>query len=212
MKLIRGIGIKDTDYQTSKYEKVGVNKWKQIWRCPFYSRWDKLMERLGPNNTHRTYDNKTCCDDWIYLSKFKAWMETQIWEGLDLDKDILFPGNTVYSPETCAFIPPWLNTLVLTNSARKGIYPLGVNYSKEGKRYRAQVSNFFTNTNLHLGLFESVEDAHKAWQIGKAEQILNALGKYRTEDCYREDIDNALLLRIDKLKLQASLGEETTFL
>lgn len=212
MKLIRGIGIKDIDYPITKSIKTGDNKWKQIWRCPYFSRWDKLMERLGPNNPHKTYDDKSCCPDWLYLSKFKAWMETQEWEGLDLDKDILFPGNKIYSPNTCAFVPPWLNTLILTNSQRKGVYPIGVTYVKETGKFRSQVSNFSTNTNLHLGVFSSEQQAHSAWQLGKCEQIEKALDCYKKEKCFRQDINEALLLRIVKLKDENSKSIETTFL
>lgn len=210
-KLHRGLGIKDLDYQTSKYEKVGPDKWKQIWRCPYYNRWDKLMERLGPNNKNKAYFDKSCCQEWIYFSGFKGWMGGQFWEGLHLDKDILVPTNKVYSPDTCCFVPGWLNTLVLTNPGRKGEQPLGVSLSSKGQ-FRAQVSKIETNTNFHLGLFSTPQEAHGAWQLGKASQILLAVDLYRKEDYFRKDVAAALYGRVEKLKHENSMGIETTFL
>lgn len=35
-------------------------------------------------------------------------------EGWHLDKDILLKGNKVYSPETCAFVPAKINSLLIS--------------------------------------------------------------------------------------------------
>lgn len=169
------------------------------------------MERLGPNNKNQAYSDKYCSEEWRYFSSFKGWMAEQIWEGLELDKDILVKGNKMYGPEVCCFVPYWLNTLILTNSFRKGVQPLGVSLSYKDQ-FRAQVSNVETNTNLHLGLFKTAEEAHKAWQLGKAEQIEKAVEMYKKEIYFREDVADALYERVKELKTSHLLNKETTFL
>jgi len=79
-------------------------------------------------------------------------------------------------------------------------------------KFRAQVSNIHTNNNIHLGLFATPEEAHKAWQLGKVEQISTAIEKYKGESCYRVDIENALVFRIEQLHEQSLSGVETKFL
>lgn len=207
MKLCGGIGINDADYQVTRYVSE-AGKRRRVWVCPYYSRWKCLMERLGPFSKYPAYVDKSCCDDWLYFTKFRGWMEGQYWEDLHLDKDILSPGNKVYSPETCAFVPHWINTLLATNAFRKGKEPLGVAVSYSGL-YRAQVSNVLTNTNLHLGLFNTPYEAHVTWQVGKIEQIEKALWIYRSEKCYCEDIDNALKSRIENIKKDIIEKRET---
>jgi hypothetical protein len=43
------------------------------------------------------------------LSRFIAWAKTKDWEGKQLDKDILIPGNKHYSPDACMFVDPLIN-------------------------------------------------------------------------------------------------------
>jgi len=39
-------------------------------------------------------------------------MERQDWEGKHLDKDILIPGNKIYSPDRCIFVSSLINLLI----------------------------------------------------------------------------------------------------
>ena len=56
---------------------------------------------------------------------------------LDLDKDILFKGNKVYSPETVALVPHAINTLFINRKDGRGDFPIGVYCEKDKKRFRA---------------------------------------------------------------------------
>jgi len=210
-KLCGGLGINDADYQVTKYIVGDNGKRKRVWVYPYYARWKSLMERIGPNSKEEAYFDKTCCADWVYFSKFKAWMEAQTWENLDLDKDILIQNNKEYGPTTCAFVPAWINTLLMTNTHRKGILPLGVHLSSKGQ-FRAQVSNVYTNKNKHLGLYQTPEEAHSAWQRGKIDQIEKALKMYEEEGCFRLDIKEALLKRSSNILEDNKNSRETLFL
>jgi hypothetical protein len=144
MRLVYGFGINDADYVV--YPKVDG---KRIW-CPFYKAWrNMLMRTYSPHEHARypTYIGTTVCEEWKSFMAFRKWMETQPWQGNQLDKDFL--GHKHYSPETCVFIPGWLNSLFLDSGAARGDLPLGVckhgngfemKCSVEGKRKRKYFS------------------------------------------------------------------------
>ena len=113
-KLICGVGINDAPYSSL----IGYTiDGKQI-RCPFYIRWKSLIQRCySEKNWKQTnkhgylknaqYEKCVVVEEWHKFSNFKKWMELQNWEGNHLDKDILFPGNNTYGPDTCLFVPPY---------------------------------------------------------------------------------------------------------
>ena len=57
-----------------------------------------------------------------------------------LDKDILYKNNTIYSKDTCIFIPERINILFTKNNAKRGNYPIGVYFNKRLGKFIAQVS------------------------------------------------------------------------
>jgi hypothetical protein len=119
-----------------------------------------------------TYNGCTVCEEWLTFSNFKAWMETQDWEGKHLDKDILCEGNKVYCPEYCVFVTKLTNTFILDSKKVRGEYMLGVFFHKRDKVYVAQCNNTFgitKNQNRYLGYFETELEAHLAWKAKKHE-------------------------------------------
>lgn len=195
-KLVYGVGINDADYLVSPKDPITGKQTP----CKFYDTWVGLLERCFSDklkNKYPSYKDVTCCSEWLIFSNFKMWMETQYYQDLQLDKDILVKGNKVYSPETCVFIPTYINTLLLVNNRKRGSLLLGVSICKESKLnpYRAQVSQVLNNKNKHLGLFSNELSAHLAWQAGKAEQILIAGELYKDELSFRKDVYDALVNR-----------------
>lgn len=214
-KLVYGVGINDANYTTEKREVLpkvnGKRKKKLIWRCPFYSRWAGMLERCFSNRykTKRpTYKGVTCCEEWLTFSNFKSWMETQDWEGKELDKDLLVYKNKVYSPETCVFIASSINSFLPKSDKSRGIYPIGVSYNTDPKMvnplkhpYKAQISD--KGKRVGLGLYLTPEEAHKAWQKAKIKQakILQSeqtdpkviKGLQRVIDKIQNDYDNNLI-------------------
>ena len=99
--LVQGVGVNDADYTVC----IKRNN-KIIWRCPFYIKWRNMIERCYSPLWHKRYPSYigcSVCPEWRYFSKFRFWMSTQKWKGMELDKDILVKGNRVYSPDTCCF-------------------------------------------------------------------------------------------------------------
>ena len=100
-KLVCGVGTNDVDYQVT-VRILGVK-----YRCPYYKRWTRMLERCYSEKgitDHPSYINCIVSDRWLVFSNFRAWMKTQDWENKELDKDILIPGNKKYSEDTCKFV------------------------------------------------------------------------------------------------------------
>lgn len=154
--LIFGIGVNDLGYPVKD--------------CPFYARWKYMHRRCYHTLTHGlmpTYNDKTVHPDWHLASNFKAWMETQDWQGKELDKDLLIPGNKVYSAETCCFVTKEVNYFMTERQNHRGDYPIGVHWSKKDKVFVAAVSVFGKQT--YLGGYDTPEEAHQAWLDKKIE-------------------------------------------
>jgi hypothetical protein len=163
---------------------VGINDLTRaiVWRedgkrvlCPIYRLWQNMLGRCYDDKAHErlpTYIDCSTTPDWFYLSKFERWVLTQDWQGKQLDKDILFPNNKLYSPETCVFVEGKLNTFLLERNSARGLYPLGVDWVKKQSKFRARCSNPFTVEKENLGCYNNPEDAHSAWKKRKHELSL----------------------------------------
>ena len=175
-KLVYGVGVNDLGYRTQAWEEVTKNGGKRVLKnvfiCKYYTVWRDMLRRCYSKKyleINPSYIGTSICSEWLYASEFKKWMEKQDWSGKCLDKDIILPGNKLYSPETCAFVLTATNSFVVANDASRGDYHIGVSLYKPTGKYRAQCQNSFTGKKEYLGLFSTPEDAHEAWRKRKHE-------------------------------------------
>mgnify|MGYP003451198332 CR=1 FL=1 len=175
-KLVCGVGVNDLGYRTQVKEEVTKNGGKRIQKsvflCKYYAAWTRMLTRCYSKKyleSKPSYIDASVCSEWLYASEFKKWMEQQDWHGKCLDKDIIVPGNKLYSPETCAFVLPATNTFVTANDASRGEYPVGVDLYKPTGKYRARCKNPFSGKQEHLGYFSTPEEAHEGWRKRKHE-------------------------------------------
>jgi hypothetical protein len=157
-KLVHGVGINDLPYV--------------IKDCPYYERWRSILCRCYSTKFHegnKWYKDCEICDEWRYASNFKKWMETKDWMGKVLDKDILYYGNKVYSPEKCIFVPAEINSLFI-KLCRRSEYPLGVYKSTTKNKVDVKIS--IDNKRIFLGSFDDIYDAHRVWQKRKIDYLL----------------------------------------
>lgn len=167
-KLVAGVGINDADYCVNTSAKIN-GKYVKTWRCPYYEVWRNMLTRCY--STHNTsYVFNEVCEEWHTFSNFKSWMETQDWEGKDLDKDLLIKGNKVYSEDACMFIPPNINKFLqnaFLNKREGGVK--GYYFDSRRNKYTAQCSDPFTGKLIHCGCFNSENEANLAWLTKKHE-------------------------------------------
>lgn len=183
-KRLYGVGINDADYM------VGVNapadaggRKVRIWSCPFYVAWRGMLARCyeRPIKVYRpTYGVCSVDTAWLTFSVFKYWMEKQPWEGNQLDKDLLVPGNKVYSAGTCLFLPSEINKFLLECGALRGKYPIGVCWHKPSRKFAAKCCNPLTRKQEHIGYFHCPNEAHLAWATRKLEHA-KALAAQQTD-------------------------------
>lgn len=183
-------------------------------RNAVYKRWTALKSRAKKRTASPTYPPITVHQTWSDFLNFLEWVENQpAWEGLELDKDILSPDGmgTEYGPDTCAFIPKYLNGLFrASHSRRSRKLPMGVDHyaGKRGDSYYSRIT--VDGVTKSLGIFKTAEAAHRAWQRGLEKRIDELLKRYRAEPGYLESVDLALQQRRDKIKADRLAKLETT--
>lgn len=213
MRKVCGVGFSDLDYNVHrKYTDSDGRVVVKV--CPYYSRWRSMITRCYGGRAS-AYDDVFVCEEWLYASNFVNWMKGQYWEGLELDKDILAPGNKEYSPETARFVPDYLNSLLVTSKAKRGRWPLGVyHYPKTvgmtgtlSKPFQAKL--WVANKRKYLGMYSDPCSAHREWQIAKVNSIQLQLNRYRNEVFYLEEIDRSLSDRAEEIRKDYLAGRET---
>lgn len=183
--------------------------------CPIYKLWYQIFQRCyyAKNEiTRRTYANCSISEDWKYFSKFKAWAEPRYQKGLALDKDIIVSGNKVYGEEFCTFVPTSINSLLTDRKLLRGDLALGVCYihktkvmvNERSKPYSAKVCE--NGKSIFLGMYATELEAHKAWQLGKARVIENAVISWAKESSFCTIAADALLKRVWDLRLAESMN------
>ena len=113
------LGIDKNGNVSKTYEsKDGKNV--QTWE---YHKWQSMLTRCFDSKfkeKHPTYEGVTCCDRWLcfayFLEDFEILKQEYNWdddEKLNLDKDILYKGNKLYSLENCVLVPDYINSLFI---------------------------------------------------------------------------------------------------
>lgn len=180
---------------------------------PIYNRWTSMIDRCYNPDSHqyKMYGRAGVYvhNHWKNFQAYADFFTGKLYENLELDKDILVPGNKVYGPDTCVFVPRYVNALVKLTIVLNG-YPVGVYFKKDNNRSNSRVNPYAAETHgKHLGSFPSPMDAHRAWQLGKINVIKNTVLRYMLEPCYRQDVANAIYLRAEMLRDDHANHRET---
>lgn len=189
-RLVFGAGINDADYHTQP--KINGKRLT----CPYYSKWTDMLTRcysLSFQKRKPTYKYCSVINDWLLFSNFKHWMKSQDWKNKDLDKDIIKPGNKVYSAEYCCFVIPSINSLLIDCAASRGKWPVGVYYHKGAKKFVAQIRT--NGKQNYLGLFATADEANATYKQFKSKHIIEIANKQNDPR-----IKNGLLLHAKVLR------------
>lgn len=160
-----------------------------------YKVWHHMLERCyapGIHKKHPTYAGVTVAPEWLDFSAFADWYVVNYIPGYVLDKDLKFIGNKEYSPNTCVFVPQWLNNLLIDSGSSRGALPIGV--SLDRGRFKARFS--CQGISKYLGGFSSVFDAKRAYLVAKANYILKVLHDSTVPD----EVKNSLWVSAQYMK------------
>lgn len=147
-----------------------------------YNYWFNMIKRCYSEKRllkNDTYKDVIVCEEWHNFQNFAQWFEEnynpEIMEGWQLDKDILFKDNKIYSSETCCFVPQEINSLFIKKDKNRGNYPIGV--YKNRLRYIAQVA--VNKKQKFLGYFNTPEEAFQAYKTAKEAYIKELANKWK---------------------------------
>lgn len=189
--LVYGIGISEPGRYTSRVDNKHTIEYKS---------WMNLINRCRPGGVfqtnHPAYVGCSIHPDFIKFQWFAEWCNNQIGFGNDgwaLDKDILVPGNKVYGPDVCVFVPRGLNNLLTHKRSNQGLYPTGVSYFKDRGNYIAQVC--IDGRNKTLGYFDTPELAEAAYKTAKVADI------HRRAEIWKDQIDPRVYTALSNYKI-----------
>ena len=161
-KTYERVGYLGADTSDIDYESVSYIKWKNmIQRC-----YNKKVHELKPY-----YMDKNVCIEWQNYQNFKIWFDAHYIPGtkVDLDKDLLCKESNMYSPETCACITNYLNTVFKERGNKSKIV------QNENGTYTVSMS--VLNKRIDLGVFNSEEEAQQGFIDGKIDYICDLAEK-----------------------------------
>lgn len=162
---VNGIGyIGDGEYKTKKSPQRHTDA---------YNTWVTLLYRCYCDESTVYYKESEVCQDWLCYQNFAKWYESNQYKvkgRLHLDKDILFPGNKMYAPDKCLLVPQRINMLFVNQSNNRNL-PNGIR--KASKGFLAKYNN------KELGIYNTVEEAYKAYSQKKKEEIVKIANEYK---------------------------------
>ena len=145
-----------------------------------YITWSSMLNRCY-SNKYSAYENCYVCDNWLNFQNFSQWYEDNYYEIngeiMTLDKDILYKGNTCYSPDTCVFVPQKINTLFVKSNRIRGKLPIGVTTTNNNK-FISRCKNG-KNEKIYLGTYDTPEEAFYAYKSYKEKTIKQLADEYK---------------------------------
>ena len=167
-----GCGKYNTRGYGSKHNRIYVTWTSMLQIC--YS--DKYQER------QTAYRGCTVCIEWLNFQNFAKWYEENYYEIpgeiMELDKDILYKDNKIYSPDTCCFVPQSINLLFVRRNKSKEGYPPGITYQND--KYIIDCS-LFNNEYYKIESHNTLFDAFDSYKKFKEKAIKDVADKYKSQ-------------------------------
>ena len=185
MRLVYGVGINDIEGASKNLYSYGV--------------WQRILSRCYSDVFHSncpSYIGCTIHKSWIKLSDFNEWFNVNYIEGYQIDKDILGGKSKIYGPETCCYVPSYINAILISNKARRGDHPIGVCWSKTEKRFQSAYRN--NGVIKSLGYFDDESSAFIAYKNAKEDHI-KAVG---VRAYLNSEIDKRVLRGMIELRIE----------
>lgn len=149
-----------------------------------YDVWRSMLLRCYDSKFHEKEPSYMDCkvvDSWLCYQNFAKWFEDNYYElpneKTQLDKDILIPGNKVYGPDNCAFVPINLNQIFVKFTKRINSETNVKGVRKYNDKYLARgVKN---GRMVHLGYFNTLDEAVTAYDNFLKNKLHEVAEKYK---------------------------------
>lgn len=122
---------------------------------------------------HHAYEDAKVCEEWLNFQTFAKWYDEHYYKiegSLQIDKDIKYPGNVIYSPQTCLLTPQKINLMFMNKSNNRGL-PNGI--ARQGNNYSAKYNG------EHIGTYPTLEEAYYQQTKKKKEVIVELANEYK---------------------------------
>lgn len=99
---------------------LGTGEYQHRTHGDIYNAWASMLKRCYTRRENNpSYEGCTVCEEWKCFQNFAKWVESEgLVKGMQLDKDILVPGNKVYSPLRCSVVTAAENLTEMNNRMR----------------------------------------------------------------------------------------------
>lgn len=186
----------------------GVGKFKAKIGQKFtqeYQTWIGMIGRVYSEKElakHPLYERITVCDFFLNYQNFAGWCQSQVGFKVKdvngrhfyIDKDLLIPNNSVYSPEACCFIPCAINSALKGRQYNKQDQtPSGVYWHKASNSFIASLGKF--DKQAHLGCFGSIAAAEAEYTKEKESYVRELAELYKckiSEKAYKALLEFSL--------------------
>lgn len=175
MKLIYGVGFND-----GKYPASGSHRFVRE-----YSLWKAMLQRCFEEkalNKRPTYKGCSVSNNFKSYSYFYEWCNKQIGFGVEeyqLDKDLLFKDNKIYSENNCLFLPRRINSALVRKESARGCLPAGVYWNKINKNYVARCT--INGKTVHIMSSLDSLEAFYAYKTVKEDYLKHLAEEYRNQ-------------------------------
>jgi hypothetical protein len=171
-----GVGKYGTTDKTSNRisksnKRIKLAKAYQVWQGMLGRCYCPIVQIKQPNIRNLTVHIK-----WLNYQIFAKWFEENYIEGFDMSQNILIPKSTVYSPETCCFVPNEIRNSLSFVRRQKHNLPMGVmpnnNSFSAGIHIKGQ-------ERTHLGTYSTPQKAFSQYKHAKQLNLQNLAKKHK---------------------------------
>lgn len=161
-----------------------------------YEVWTGLLKRCYIRE-NPAYNCCSVSDSWLDYDDFYETVKLvpnyeNMVDGWQLDKDILFKGNNIYSKDTCCFVPREINATLIKRARDRGDCPIGVhevNGMFVARVSKGGVRKYVGRSTTKEGAFQLYKAAKELeikllaekWKVNLSDLTYQALLNYKVE-------------------------------
>lgn len=190
-------------YGVGLFDSTSVGKDPDVMKI--INSWNNMLQRCYSARFHKrqpSYKEVVVCERWKTYSNFESDImsmynyEKFLKYGWVLDKDALKGDVSIYSPETCCFIPKRLNSML---ASLDGLFDSSVGASKvPSGKYRTSAS-----TNCNSKCFDTKEEALFEYRKIRCSLFVSELEKWK--DIVDDVVIDSVLRKVEECRRQMSL-------